>query len=58
MPQAASGGAGPPPPSSPKGLGGDDGDAGDNEKKPGFRWKAWDDRIAADPKFGYKVLIE
>jgi hypothetical protein len=45
------------------GGGGGGGDGDDGEKKPekptgGFRWKGWEDRVAADPQFAYKVFIE
>ncbi|KAL4452239.1 hypothetical protein ABPG75_007901 [Micractinium tetrahymenae] len=41
------------------GGGGDDGDDGEQpQKKPVFGWKGWQDRVAADPQFVYKVMIE
>ncbi len=42
------------------GGGGDDGDDGSEqpEKKPVIGWKGWQDRVAADPQFVYKVMIE
>ena len=44
------------------GGGGGDGDDGKDgqPQKPtgGFRWKGWEDRVAADPQFAYKVFIE
>ncbi|GAB4819025.1 hypothetical protein N2152v2_006071 [Parachlorella kessleri] len=44
------------------GGGGGGGDDGKDEQpqKPtgGFRWKGWEDRVAADPQFAYKVFIE
>ncbi|KAI7842869.1 hypothetical protein COHA_003487 [Chlorella ohadii] len=39
------------------GGGGDDGEE-PGEKKPVFGWKGWQDRVAADPQFVYKVVIE
>lgn len=41
------------------GGGGGDG-AGDGEapKKRGFSWKGWEDRVAYDPEFPFKVLLE
>ncbi len=38
------------------GGGGDDGE--EAEKKPVFGWKGWQDRVAADPQFVYKVVVE
>lgn len=42
------------------GNGGDDGnDDGDGEEKnSGIMWKGWQERVAADPEFVYKVLVE
>ena len=40
------------------GGGGGGGDEGKPEKKPVFGWKGWQDRVAADPQFVYKVVIE
>jgi hypothetical protein len=43
------------------GLGGGGGGGDDEpgkEKKPAFGWKGWQDRVAADPQFVYKVVIE
>lgn len=42
------------------GGGGDGGDDGSDQpqKKPVFGWKGWQDRVAADPQFVYKVMIE
>lgn len=42
------------------GGGGDDAeDNGPSINKPtGFRWKGWEDRVAADAQFPYKVFIE
>ena len=39
------------------GGGGDDGEQ-PSEKKPVFGWKGWQDRVAADPQFVYKVVVE
>lgn len=55
----SSGGAG----GSSGGGGGGGGDGNDGEEPkdkngPLFRWKGWEDRMAADPQFGYKVFIE
>lgn len=39
--------------------GGDGNDGGDNDDKgKGIMWKGWQDRVAADPEFVYKVLVE
>jgi hypothetical protein len=40
------------------GGGGGDDEEPQPEKKPIIRWKAWQDRVAADPQFAYKVMIE
>ena len=40
------------------GGGGDDEPEGQPEKKPVIGWKGWQDRVAADPQFVYKVMIE
>lgn len=42
------------------GGGGGDGGEGqpEDKKEPMFRWKGWEDRVAADPQFAYKVFIE
>jgi hypothetical protein len=42
------------------GGGGGSGGGDDQPKKGGFKftWKGWEDRVAADPQFVYKVLIE
>lgn len=46
-----------------RGGGGGDGGAGDDSSadqpnKGGFYWKGWADRVAADPEFPFKVLLE
>ena len=40
--------------------GGDDGHDGDDaeEQGTGIMWKGWQERVAADPEFVYKVLVE
>lgn len=40
------------------GGGGDDGGKDDGRPAGGIMWKGWYDRVAADPQFVYKVLIE
>ena len=45
------------PPGGSGGGGGDDGEE-QPQKKPVFGWKGWQDRVAADPQFVYKVVIE
>lgn len=41
------------------GGGGDGGDDGEQKpEKKVFGWKGWQDRVAADPQFVYKVMIE
>lgn len=49
VPQAGGGSGG--------GGGGDDGEQPE-QRKQGWVWKGWQDRVAADPQFVYKVLIE
>ncbi len=38
--------------------GGGSGDNEDKSPKGTFVWKGWEDRVAADPQFVYKVVIE
>ena len=42
------------------GGGGDDSDSPDEPEKEGIliRWQGWQERVAADPSFPYKVFIE
>ncbi len=42
------------------GGGGDDSDSPDEPEKKGIliRWQGWQERVAADPSFPYKVFIE
>jgi protein quaking len=44
------------------GWGGDgaegSGEGGQQPKKGGFAWKGWTDRVAADPEFPFKVMLE
>lgn len=40
------------------GDGGDDGEPEPEKKKNFFSWKGWEERVAADPNFVYKVFIE
>ncbi len=58
---AAGGGSGVPPAVRSGGGGGGGGDGDDGASKSsssGWGWKGWQDRVAADPDFAYKVLIE
>lgn len=34
------------------------GDGSEDKKKGGFVWQGWADRVAADPEFPFKVLLE
>jgi hypothetical protein len=40
------------------GKGEGSGEGGQQPKKGGFAWKGWTDRVAADPEFPFKVMLE
>ena len=37
---------------------GDGGGEGTGPKRRGFTWSGWEARVAADPEFVYKILVE
>eukprot|EP01023_Acetabularia_acetabulum_P023641 TRINITY_DN23063_c0_g1_i1.p1 TRINITY_DN23063_c0_g1~~TRINITY_DN23063_c0_g1_i1.p1 ORF type:complete len:324 (-),score=57.29 TRINITY_DN23063_c0_g1_i1:508-1479(-) len=55
---ASTGGIGGSPPPPAKGYGGDDGKDDPESDDSGVLWKGWRERVAADPEFPYKVIIE
>eukprot|EP01024_Parvocaulis_polyphysoides_P044311 TRINITY_DN40802_c0_g2_i1.p1 TRINITY_DN40802_c0_g2~~TRINITY_DN40802_c0_g2_i1.p1 ORF type:complete len:368 (-),score=46.38 TRINITY_DN40802_c0_g2_i1:1305-2255(-) len=56
--KAAAGGIGGSPPPALKGYGGDDGNEEQESDDSFFLLKGWKERMAADPEFAYKVIIE